>query len=206
VSVGDFPLQLNPQRVGVLLGTDSMLPAAVGHAEGLLPGHVLARNHVVFDYPGGTFTIARPGVLTPKGDEFPMPVSKQMGYPRTELTIDGSTYGFLLDTGASFTMVSEVRLKAWGAAHADWPRWPGAHGDAALLGGTTLETMTLPEVKWGGRVIKDAGVTSQHEGTFEKVMSGMMTAPIVGSLAGNVLKNFRVELDYPNQKLYLSGK
>jgi len=35
-------------------------------------------------------------------------------------------------------------------------------------------------------------------------MSGMMSAPIVGSLAGNVLERFRVELDYPNQTLYLS--
>jgi len=205
-SIGDFPLPLIPQRVIVLVGADNVLPAKVGHAEGLLPGHVLARNHVVFDYPNGTFTIAQPGVLTPKGDVFPMPVSKPQGFPRTELTIDGTTYGFLLDTGASFTMVSEVRLKAWGSAHPDWPRWPGAHGDAALLGGTTLETMTVPEVKWAGRLLKDVGVTSQHEGTFEKMTSGMMTAPIVGSLAGNVLKNFRVELDYPNQKLYLSAK
>ncbi|HJZ82516.1 MAG TPA: hypothetical protein VKD91_19285 [Pyrinomonadaceae bacterium] len=48
------------------------------------------------------------------------------------------------------------------------------------------------------------GVTSQRQGTFERYMSSMMTAPIVGSLAGNVLKRFRVELDYPNAKLYLS--
>jgi hypothetical protein len=66
--------------------------------------------------------------------------------------------------------------------------------------------MTLPEVKWAGLTLKDVGVTSQTEGTFERTMSRMMAAPIVGSLAGNVLKNFRVELDYPNQKLYLSAK
>jgi hypothetical protein len=32
-----------------------------------------------------------------------------------------------------------------------------------------------------------------------------MVAPIVGSLAGNVLKRFRIELDYPNEVLYVSG-
>jgi hypothetical protein len=31
----------------------------------------------------------------------------------------------------------------------------------------------------------------------------MMTAPIAGSLGANVLKRFRVELDYPNHTLYL---
>jgi len=41
-------------------------------------------------------------------------------------------------------------------------------------------------------------------GTFERYMSSMMTAPIVGSLAGNVLRGFRVELDYPGKRLYLS--
>jgi hypothetical protein len=46
---------------------------------------------------------------------------------------------------------------------------------------------------------------TQRQGTFETYMSRMMTAPIVGSLAGNVLKRFRVDLDYPNAKLYLSG-
>ena len=31
----------------------------------------------------------------------------------------------------------------------------------------------------------------------------MTKGPIVGSLAGNVLKGFRVELDYANETLYL---
>jgi hypothetical protein len=48
------------------------------------------------------------------------------------------------------------------------------------------------------------GVTSQRAGTFERYMSGIMRTSIVGSLAGNVLKGFRVELDYANERLYLS--
>jgi hypothetical protein len=64
--------------------------------------------------------------------------------------------------------------------------------------------MTVPKAKWGTNEIAELGVTSQGEGTFEKWMSGMMTAPITGSLAGNVLKRFRVDLDYPNEKLYLT--
>lgn len=203
--IGAMPLALNPQRVGVVIGKDNVLPnAAAGHAEGMVPGHVLARYHVIFDYPAGTFTLAAPGVLTPRGSVLPMPVSKGSGFPRTEWQLDGTTYAMLLDTGASFTMVSEVLLKAWGARHPDWPRYPGAYGEAATLGGQTLETMTLPEGRWGSFPLGAVGVTSQREGTFERYMSGMMTAPIVGSLAGNVLKAFRVELDYAREKLYLS--
>lgn len=204
--VGDFPLDLDGKRVLVVIGTDNILPhAAPGHAEGMFPGHLLARYHVVFDYPNGTFTLAQPGVLTPKGDALSMPVSKRQGYPRTEIDVDGATYGFLVDTGASFTMVSEVLLKAWGVAHPDWPRHSGAVGDAATLGGVTLETMVVPRCRWGAHPLPELGVVSQREGTFERYMSSMMTTPIVGSLAGNVLKSFRIELDYPNQTLYISA-
>lgn len=133
-----------------------------------------------------------------------MPVNKQSGFPRAELQIDGQTHGFLLDTGAAFTMVSDAVLKKWGEAHSDWPRHKGAHGDAALLGGQTIDTMYLPQARWGMFELGEIGVTSQREGTFERYMSQMMKEPIVGALAGNVLKQFRIELDYKNEKLYLS--
>ncbi len=182
--VGTFPLELNASRVVVLIGASNVLPNAnAGQAEGMFPGHVLARYHVVFDYPKATFTLAQPGVLTPQGDPSPMPVSKQQGFPRTEIEVNGVKYGFLLDTGASFTMVSEALLKTWGREHPDWPRHRGAYGEAATLGGQTLETMFVPRGLWQSHPLEEFGVVSQREGTFERYMSGMMAAPIVGSLA-----------------------
>jgi len=205
-SVGDFPLDLDPQRVLVAIGADTILPKGVAAPhDGILPGHVLAKYHVVFDYPKAKFTIARAGALESKGTALPMPVHPRSGFPRTEIEVDGKTYGVLLDTGASFTMVSEVLLKSLGEVHPDWPRHPGAYGEAATLGGMTLETMFIPRGLWGTNQLTEFGVVSQRQGTFETYMSRMMTAPIVGSLAGNVLKRFRVDLDYPNAKLYLSG-
>ena len=91
----------------------------------MFPGHVLSQYHVVFDYPARTFTLAASGVLTPRGTSLPMRVGNASGFPRTELQIDGTSYAMLLDTGASFTMVSEVLLKAWGVRHPQWPRYPG---------------------------------------------------------------------------------
>lgn len=204
-SIGGLELELDPKRVLVMVGKTNMLPpVAPGHADGLLPGHVLAHYHVVFDYPKQQFTIAKPGALVSQGTAIAMPVGAASGFPRTELEIDGKTYGVLLDTGASFTMVSQTLLESLGQAHPEWTRQKGAVGEAATLGGQALETMIVPKLTWGGHALVDVGVVSQQAGVFEKWMSSMMSAPIVGSLAGNVLKQFRVDLDYPNQKLYLT--
>jgi predicted aspartyl protease len=203
--VGAMPVELDPGRVVVAIGTDRVLSSvAGGRPEGMFPGHLLARYHVVLNYPNRTFTLGRPGVLRPKGVGLPMPVFKESGFPRTEIEVDGVRYGLLLDTGASFTMVSEVLLHSWGSKHPEWPRHPGAFGEAVTLGGETLETMFIPGAQWGSNTLGEFGVTSQGKGVFENRMSQMMTSPIVGSLAGNVLKRFRVELDYANKKLYLS--
>jgi len=207
--LGKMPLALDvdSEHVLVAIGLDRLMPrASGGRRDGIFPGYVLARYHVVFDYPHRTFTLATPGRLKPKGNPMPMPVSKGISFPRTEITVDGNTYGVLLDTGASFTMVSEELLKAWGAKHPEWPRYPGAYGEAATLGGQTLETMFLPDAKWGPYSLGKFGVTSQKKGTFEDWMSASMTSPIAGSLAGNVLKHYRLELDYKNQTLYVSKR
>ncbi len=203
--LGPVSLQLNPHRIAVMVGRDNVLPSTTaGNAEGMLPGHVLAQYQVVFDYPARTFTLAAPGTLTPRGTPLPMRVGNTSGFPRTEWEVDGTKYAMLLDSGASFTMVSEVVLKAWGQRHPAWPRYPGAFGEATTLGGQTLETMLLPQGRWGPFSLGEVGVTSQLDGTFERYMSGLMRAPIVGALAGNVLKGFRVELDYKHERLYLS--
>ena len=203
--VGDFPLELNPERVGVELESDNILPPVAGHADGMLPGMVLAHYLVIFDYPGARFTLARPNVLTPKGNSLPMPVGKESGFPHTEIEVAGTKYGMMIDTGASFTMVSEALLQSWGRDHPEWPRYQGAYGEAKTLGGATLETMTIPGGLWGTNKLAEFGVTSQREGHFERVMSKWVGAPVVGSLAGNVLKRFRLVMDYPNAKLYISG-
>src|SRR6185503_845863 len=114
VSVGNFPLTLTPERTIVMLGRDNTLPAATTvKSEGMLPGHVLSQYEVVFDYPGRTLTIAMPNTLTRAGMR--MPVGSRSGFPRTEVMLGDSTYAMLLDTGASFTMVSETVLEALGA-------------------------------------------------------------------------------------------
>lgn len=207
VTLGGMPLDLEGARAIVAIG-EKTIHAGVS-AEGLMPGHVLKRYRVVFDYPGKQFTLATPGSLKPRGARLVSPVQQRNGFPRIEAQIDGQNYGFLLDTGASFTMISQEVLNQWSGKHADWQRTVGAVGSANMgLGrmeaGATM--MRIPNVKLGEFQLPSITAVSRPPGTFEKYMSQMMTGPIIGAIGGNVLKSFRVEIDYANGVTYLEKR
>ena len=77
---------------------------------------------------------------------------------------------------------------------------------ANMMGGKMEATATmlrLAEATWGGARVEQVAAVSRPVGTFENYMSGMMTSPIVGAIGGNILKQFRVEIDYANGVVYL---
>ena len=202
--IGGMPLNLEGARASVAIGKKTMMPGVA--AEGLLPGHVLKRYHVIFDYPGHRFTLAQPNTLKPRGVRLASPINSQSGFPRLEAVIGGQSYGFLLDTGASFTMISAELLGQWATDHADWPRATGAVG-AANMGLGLVEAnaamMRVPQFNLATVQLEHVAAVSRPKGTFEKWMSQMMSAPIVGAIGGNVWRAFRVEIDYANGATYL---
>ena len=207
VLVGGMALNLQGAIPSIALGQQTMTPGVP--AEGLLPARVLKNYHVIFDYPGHRFTLAKHGSLKPRGLRLAAPIHPRSGFPRLEVQIAGVAYGFLLDTGASFTMISQEVLEEWGAQHRDWPRATGAVGAANMaLGQMEVGAlmMRIPELKLGALELKSVAAISRPKGTFEKLMSAMMTSPIVGAIGGNVLKAFRVEIDYASGETFLEQK
>ena len=55
-------------------------------AECVLPARCLRRLHVIFDYPARQLTVARPGVLTPRGTAVPCRVNPETGLFMVEAT------------------------------------------------------------------------------------------------------------------------
>ena len=202
-SLGKMALNVDGARASILLGKKTILPGV--EAEGLFPAHLLRRYHVIFDYPGGKFTLAKPGALKPRGVRIATPVQQRSGFPRLEIQIAGQTFGFLLDTGASFTMVSREQIETWIKAHPEWPNAVGAAG-AANMGLGKMEAdglmLGLLQAELGPFQLKAIAAISRPKGTFEKYMSGMMTQPIIGAIGGNVLRAFRIEIDYANNATY----
>ncbi|NBB91976.1 MAG: hypothetical protein GVY32_02265 [Gammaproteobacteria bacterium] len=201
--LGDLELPLEPQRVLIGIGQEQDSEGAMG----LFPGHILAQHHVIFDYPGRTLTLAAPGSVEPEGEAFAMPVSQPMGFPRTEITVAGETWGMLLDTGPPATIISQAVMDEWQAARPEWEHHEGAAGLGEALaraGGHVLETMVLENVEWAGVTLDEFTAAAQREGVFEQYMSRMMTAPIVGALGSNAFMDLRLELDYQAETLYVS--
>jgi predicted aspartyl protease len=166
--------------------------------EAFVPGRVLNNYHVVFDYSGRTFTLAAPNSVKAQGLKLSTPISEMMRFPRIELEIQGERYGFLLDTGAPYTMLSEAIIQKLGI-----PYVTGAVGTANMgLAGEEKLALARVNAKLGEIELANVGVVARREGVFENWMSEMMTAPIVGALAGNVLKAFRLEIDYANGYTY----
>jgi predicted aspartyl protease len=206
-SLDGMPLNLEGARSFVSIGTKTMMPGV--NAEGLFPGHILQRYHVIFDYPGRKFTLAKPNTLKPRGIRINSPVNQQSGFPRIEAQIGGETYGFLLDTGASFTMISQELLEQWAGKNSTWQKTTGAYGNANMgLGQMEAKALMLriPEVQLANFQVQGIAVISRPKGTFENYMSKMMAAPIMGAIGGNLLSALRIEIDYANGATYLEKK
>jgi predicted aspartyl protease len=203
VRLGAMPIDLT--GVGALVAVGAKRFGTRDDADGLVPGRLLRKYHVIFDYPARTFTLAAPGSVKPIGERVAAPIGRT-GFPRIELTIAGETNGFLLDSGATYTMISQAVLDRWAKAQPSWPRTTGAIGMANMFGGKMEATATmlrLADASWGSARVEQAAAVSRPVGTFESYMSGMMTSPIVGAIGGNILKQFRVEIDYANGVVYL---
>jgi hypothetical protein len=130
-------------------------------------------------------------------------IHPESAFPRVELTIDGQTFGFLLDTGASFTMLSRAVVDPLRAKHPEWRYRDGAYGPANMQGDEEERAamMRLRDVRWGAIALGDVDVVTRPPSTFEGYMSTRTAGPIVGALGGNVLRNVAARLDYSRSLL-----
>ena len=169
-----------------------------------IPGRLLREHVVTFDYPAHTFTVADKNGTKPQGTPVQAYIGKS-GMPVVWLAVAGRTEGFLLDTGGRYNMISDAKLRDWMKQRPDWKHVAGAFGPANMMvrGENRLEMLRVDAMQWGPFTIRDAGAVSRPAGTYERWMSQMLGKPVIGSIGGNVLHDFRVTIDYPAGKVYV---
>ena len=81
-----------------------------------------------------------------------------------------------------------------------WGWWPA--NEQYLL------TMSIPEIRWGEEILQNVGLTgfprlAVNGPTLGEWYSGKTAKPVEGFLGPNALKDYRVEIDYANNAVYL---
>jgi hypothetical protein len=199
---GEMPIDLGTSKAFMHLGAASFTNRVA--VEGLLPGKALERYQVVLDYPRQLFSVEQAGSLPHRGKQLACPYIASSGHPRVEVGIDGASYGFLLDTGTELTLARRDILQHWSKGHPDWPKSVGAAGPANE-GGTSDDDVFLLRIsalQLGGFQLTHLAIASRPDETYDPT-SYETPASIIGALGGNVLRRFRVEIDYPDQLLFL---
>lgn len=179
--------------------TDRYSPGAA--SPGFFGGAWLGDHVVTYDYLYGALSLDGPPLE--RAAALPVTIHPESGFPRVELTIDGQTYGVLLDTGASFTMLSRAVVDPLRSKYPGWRYREGAYGPANMQGDEEVRAamMRLRDVRWGGIALGDVDVVTRPPSTFEGYMSTRTAGPIVGALGGNVLRNVAARLDYARSML-----
>jgi len=195
---GSLPLDVEGLKTQVRVGS-RVMPGVP--AEACLPAKALRHLHVVLDYPARRMTVARPGVLKPRGTALPCRVNAETGLFLVAATLDGESVPLGVDNGSAGTWVSDTLTSAWQARHPDWPRATGAVGSANFFG-FPFEArgvlMRLPEIGIGALRARGVGLLGLDQSLFDWY-SRKSAGPVLGFIGANVLEGFRLEIDFPNQ-------
>lgn len=182
------------------------------HNDANLPSTVLKRYHVIFDYPRKQFTLAESGAVKPQGGRCDAAIHPATGIVQVDAVIDGDNYSFALDNGASYSFTSIDIFEKLFKRHPDRPRMLGAAGCANMWGWWPPNEAEWPVTriagfKWGSASVENAGIVGLPnifgEGkTVGDWYSRKTARPVDGFLGANILKAFRVEIDYKNSAVY----
>src|SRR5262249_17787705 len=201
LQIGGMPLDLHSATPMVVLGASNVF--AGSQTDGNLPATILMHYQLVLDIPHRSMTLAQSGAARAKGTRVACLVQPKTGMVQIEATIDGKKYSLALDSGAPYSMISRDEIKKWGTQHADWPQAVGAAGPASLLPPRLLRgpVMRIPQINWGGLLLKNAGVVGMDP-EFVSWYSKKTAAPVIGFLAWNILRVYRVTIDYQHSTVY----
>jgi hypothetical protein len=190
--------------------------------EAVLPGSLMKNYQVIVDYARRTLTLARPGTLAPEGTAVPCRVNEKTGLISVSAEIAGNIYEMTVDSGSAYSWVRDVVAQRWVIAHPTGSRGTGAVGEANMQtrpGGAEARgtLLRIPEIRLGSlhlTQIGALGVSSEAppfppapgeprvQGDLFDWYSKKAPGPVIGWLGGNVLKGFRVTIDFPRHMTY----
>ncbi len=207
---GHMPVRVAPSTAT----SDTWLPYSIGDhrsVEALLPAGVLQKYQVVIDYAGRALTLAEAGTLKATGVPVPFRINEKTGVIAVDASINGRTYPVTIDNGSAYTWLRKTTVQEWIDAHPDWQRGIGAVGASNMrMADDGIEAagilLRIPQIKLGSLSVQRVGALaigrSITNWDFMDWYSEKNPGSVVGWLGGNVLRGFRITIDYPNHMTY----
>lgn len=194
-------------------------PAKIGASdsvEGVLSAGVLQHYRVSIDYAARTLTLARSGAHPLRGVAVPFRMDLKTGLISVNAMVDAHHYWITIDNGSAFTWIRGDSARAWLDLHPEWVRGVGAVGASNMtMTGDATETagtiMHVPRLSLGPLVLRDvdalaAGRGPPASGALDLFdwYSTKNAGAVVGWIGGNVLRHYRLTIDYPTRVMYWS--
>lgn len=196
----------------LVVGTDPGRTMFAGmDVEANLPATILDQYDVNLDYAKRTLTLAPPGSLKHEGARIPCKVNPRTGLVSVQADIGGQSYAFAIDAGSAYTWIDQTVAQKWTTTHPQWVRGVGAVGDANMNGALPELTGTilrLPVIHVGTLAFEQVGALAVSGGwdkagpSLFQWYSQKTPEPVAGFIGGNILRQFRVEIDYANGATY----
>lgn len=190
--------------------------------EAVLPGSVMKNYQVALDYAKHSLTMAKPDTFQPTGDAVPCRINPKTGLVSVTVKIDGHDYALAIDCGSAYTWVRHDIAARWIAEHGNWKRGVGAVGEANMQvrpdgAEARAVLIRLPQIRLGSLLLEQVGALGIERaappippapgeqivhGNFFDWYSKKTPEPVIGWIGANVLKNFRVTIDFPRRTIY----
>lgn len=197
--ISGFKLKMPRSVRGIAFVSPKVLPGL--DAEINIPASVLAQADIELDYPNHRFGIGAPGSGRRDGIKAPVSVDPTTSSVRMPAVIDGVAYQLGLDSGSGYSSIDQILMLHLLQVHPDWPTLTGYLGPSNSRGmdeELALHLIRIPHVTWGPLQLGPVGTNEVFESSKHSPSAG----DVVGTLGGNVLKNFRIEIDYANDVAY----
>ncbi|HMA50311.1 MAG TPA: PDZ domain-containing protein, partial [Magnetospirillaceae bacterium] len=182
--------------------------------EGAVQAGFLENFDITLDYARKTLTLAAPGTLPQDGVAVPIRVKPETGLATVDFVVDGKPYPIVIDVGGPYSFIRKSVAAEWLQTHPEWRHADGAIGPAnyLMIGQSAEEKgslMRLDKATLGPMAIENAGFFGVGGGmgplgvisteAFFDDWQKLAPEPVIGWLGANVLKHYRITIDYKAQ-------
>ena len=186
--------------------------------EAMLPASLLRDHVLTLDYKRRNLIIVGTTDEVSAGTAVPISLQPTTGIAAVQVTIDEESAPFVIDAGSGYSWMRGQTLQTWLRSNPQWRRCDGAIG---LANNNLLDydfekrgtVARIPQMRIGNVTAKDIGILgtgailgSVADGIFGDFFwdNWQKSAPgyVAGWLGANVLKHFRLTIDYPGRMSY----